>query len=1613
MKNRKKVKENTQSLSAARKAVVRLLIMAVLLPVFCIQKVYANPGDDLQVTKTVYRDTAIIGDGSGNGASDYQQIFEGDTTVAHTNVLKYSYEIQNTGAYSVTVDLTANMPTNTVFFFDYQREPDRMLTGPMPAGGNDTLAYEHVDYAWWTSAFPYLNEYQRSLAAAAHGSFTVTLDGVEIEAGDSYIFEYAVIVWAENLTGYAIVDDFYMDTVLDTIPPDPFTLYFFNPQLSLTADKTGTVSVGEEVEYTLGMTSVGTQAVMELEIPAGTTYKPGSLDTGLLLPYEPPDVWMNLIGFTLTGIPLGTEFFVRYTVTVNAGTVSVNNTQTEVNGTAFNSVSLNVVSGSVVASDYSSDVSPSLGITAGQKITYTANVSSVSGSLPSASVSVTVPPKAAFISAAGSNYYYDTLTGQLSFSLLDLDTTGVGIGFTLELTDGAYGDLDVHFDGMGTPSAWKHPILAVTKSLEKDTYAAVGGVPGFSEIQNGASVKYTDLIKFIYTVQNTGTLPVTGMALEAPTPDKTALYITYMDPSVAFGDSGYWDTGIMSNGTPVTYGYGELAYGWAFEAGSDYERSVEAEERNNPLSPGVYYGPFAVYKYNMSLLPQQTCDFRYAAFVNSDIIGTEFHDEFSVNGVPTKPVRLLIPGYEIPSDPPPFSSVAVGNYITYTFTKPSQTAAVFDADIPTGTSLVSWDAVPGVTVTASVDKITLGVSSGLESVSYTVRAERPVKVIVNNVNVNGVYLGTVTHNMAAPAPGVVLGYTFTSHLNNNYIGYGDSMTFKFYVQNNTDHAIENVVVTVPVNENLRLNLGSIPYWFGDDAVIILNDGTAHNSYDLQIDPLFDYDAEQPVSVRWKIPYIEAGHTVSALINQTDPASEISFSGNVKNENEIPRETGTLEQTASLTFDGAAETVNADPLLYYFQPRAFISLTGGEQATVISSPSGELLETNGPEYKYGDVISYTVLFDHTEAELAGAAELFISSTVPAGAALEAGSVEVLKKVSGDWIPCAGAVIDLDNPGKIRVRIPYPEGADYSINYSVKITGYKGRLKTYAIGQILSLNNGKKEATAASETNILQHDFTTPLSTVTINRQSLADAAGTELNTIPQSVNGALCSLPVDFVITFTVDGVDEYNAVMRNGDTGLVFYGLPYDVPISVTETGTSDTFFKMITASSGGDGGVTLDNGKYSFILRDTDTERNISFSIVSEYRPVGGFSSAASRSNPFKIPNFDFTGLLKYQLQDLASTQIDNGPGDGAIPISDDALSYNFATQRFSVRPYFSMTAANAFLLDPAYYENTKRYIEWHIEHLNIMDYYEVPGSVYDYYYSLIGDERRAYTMAESDNTVDVYDSTDSYAALFLELLVKYYEATGDDDFITPATLDLVLDCLEASFSSSPLIQGNALLTVAKPKNYEIEFLMDNCEVYRGFLSLEKLYMIIGDSYGAADAADYAARILLGIETYLYDSVTGTYDYALDNPSDIETYYYPDAIAQLFPIIFNVIPKTSAAAEKVYGDFQGNFPYWTDMTNLDRAGETPKINRGGGASEFPNALILKAAIKMGDLTGASTGLKNIEKLFRQNGNPFPFLCYESGETALCIFDFMNAYYRECGEVFTAVQKFQSDYVSY
>lgn len=269
-------------------------------------------------------------------------------------------------------------------------------------------------------------------------------------------------------------------------------------------------------------------------------------------------------------------------------------------------------------------------------------------------------------------------------------------------------------------------------------------------------------------------------------------------------------------------------------------------------------------------------------------------------------------------------------------------------------------------------------------------------------------------------------------------------------------------------------------------------------------------------------------------------------------------------------------------------------------------------------------------------------------------------------------------------------------------------------------------------------------------------------------------------------------------------------------------------------------------------------------------------------------------TTVFETETAYLASTQLENG----AIPMT------GAKNGEVTVNPYFADIAAMA-LLDNAgkYAQNVKAYAEWHFDRLNTAesDYNGVDGTIYDYTVTLENGKIKTETAKGS------YDSTDSYAATFLTVLAKYYEKTGDADYILSraADIDRVVDAMLSTFSFG--------LTNAKP-DYEVKYLMDNCEVYAGMKAGMNLLTLINDT--SLDGMLRLAKCKMGnelvaqtIERMLWNAQGNHYKAgvfasgaAINEFSWSE--FYPSATAQLFPITCGLIDADSVRANNLYTRF-------------------------------------------------------------------------------------------------------------
>lgn len=209
-------------------------------------------------------------------------------------------------------------------------------------------------------------------------------------------------------------------------------------------------------------------------------------------------------------------------------------------------------------------------------------------------------------------------------------------------------------------------------------------------------------------------------------------------------------------------------------------------------------------------------------------------------------------------------------------------------------------------------------------------------------------------------------------------------------------------------------------------------------------------------------------------------------------------------------------------------------------------------------------------------------------------------------------------------------------------------------------------------------------------------------------------------------------------------------------------------------------------------------------------------------------------------------------------------------------VIPYMLNLIAVQKLEEPQNIKHIKKYLIWTFSKLNYPDKQGVTGSIYDFHISNKGRE------VSSEN----YDSVDSYSATFLILLNEYMLKTDDKEFLQNNKKEIFDIVYTMAF-----LQDKDGLTSAVP-NSKTKYLMDNCEVFGGLQAFVELSENMG-----WENADYYKNISLaqrnGIFNFFYNYETRNFNWAVDDNgihvSDWHT-FYPDAIAQLFPIAYKLV---------------------------------------------------------------------------------------------------------------------------
>jgi hypothetical protein len=165
---------------------------------------------------------------------------------------------------------------------------------------------------------------------------------------------------------------------------------------------------------------------------------------------------------------------------------------------------------------------------------------------------------------------------------------------------------------------------------------------------------------------------------------------------------------------------------------------------------------------------------------------------------------------------------------------------------------------------------------------------------------------------------------------------------------------------------------------------------------------------------------------------------------------------------------------------------------------------------------------------------------------------------------------------------------------------------------------------------------------------------------------------------------------------------------------------------------------------------------------------------------------------------------------GDGALLFTPDIIE-----------PYFANLAAIGMTKDPNRMPQVVSWMKWYVNHLNWPDKWGLYGTMYD------------YTVSNGIETpTQQADSTDSYAATFMSLVWNAWQSGDKSAQSYILGISYQLDVIGGVLIQTQQSDG---LTWAKP-DYQIKYLMDNCEAYRGLRDLASLYQkAFGDTTRAA----------------------------------------------------------------------------------------------------------------------------------------------------------------------------------
>jgi len=300
-------------------------------------------------------------------------------------------------------------------------------------------------------------------------------------------------------------------------------------------------------------------------------------------------------------------------------------------------------------------------------------------------------------------------------------------------------------------------------------------------------------------------------------------------------------------------------------------------------------------------------------------------------------------------------------------------------------------------------------------------------------------------------------------------------------------------------------------------------------------------------------------------------------------------------------------------------------------------------------------------------------------------------------------------------------------------------------------------------------------------------------------------------------------------------------------------------------------------------------------------------------------------SGLLAQiqMVREQADYILSSQTGTGAIKLAPDSRD---------IIPYFSNIAAvgliRAYRLtgDPAYLQAARMWLDWYSARQNReIDRYGIKGTIYNFKILDDGSEVPTYD----------YDSSDAYAATYLWALYEYFLASNDLSYLMQRkeNMDLAVNAILSTMDRDSL-------TYARP-DLRTKYLMDNCEVYRGLYSAGRMLSALGDDSGVelVEKAEAVRRSILS--TFLRRR--GYFAWAQSATVNLSN-FYPDLMANFWPVIMEVVDGNSSVAQKLF-EILKSYNYWDlSVSKSSAAMSSAYFSYLVGRSNVTQLLLTRAA---------------------------------------------------------------------